>query len=202
MQHQADLIRLAKCLSSSNNCKPQWEWVEGHAVERKGWSNCTLPERLNHQADKLAKGSLLSAIDGGHTMEGDFPFEIVKLKLSGKRVSGSPWEALEADWVYWAAWALYESKNIIRQENFHLVWWDGFCSTMSSYPKMYRVWLTKHVSDFCGNNVQLYYWSKGTQSPKCDFCLVEDEYTMHICQCMDPGRDAMFRSQSVNSRPG
>ncbi len=89
-QRQADLIQLVKCLSSSNNCKPQWEWVEGHTVERKGWSNCTLPERLNHQADKLAKGSLLSAINGGHTMEGGFPFEIVKLKLLGKRVSGSP----------------------------------------------------------------------------------------------------------------
>ena len=52
---------------------------------------------------------------------------------------------------------------------------------MTCYPKMYRVWLTKHVSDFCGNNVQLYYWSKGTHSPKCEFCGMEDEYTMHIC---------------------
>jgi hypothetical protein len=64
---------------------------------------------------------------------------------------------------------------------------------MSSYPKMYHVWLTKHVSDFCGNNVQLYYWNKGTHPLRCDFCAVEDEYTMHICQCRDPGRDVMFR---------
>ena len=63
---------------------------------------------------------------------------------------------------------------------------------MSSYPKMYHVWLTKHVSDFCGNNVQLYYWSKGTHPSRCDFCTVEDKYTMHICQYRDPGRDAMF----------
>jgi hypothetical protein len=62
-----------------------------------------------------------------------------------------------------------------------LVWWDGLGAAMTCYPKMYRVWLTKHVSDFCGNNVQLYYWSKGTHSPKCEFCGMEDEYTMHIC---------------------
>jgi hypothetical protein len=192
-QHQVDLIRLTKLLSSSKNCKPQWEWVKGHAVERKGWSNCTLPERLNHQADKLAKCSLLSAINGGSTMEGDFPFEIVKVKLSGKSVSGSPWQALEADWGYRAARSLFDSKNIIHQEDFHLVWWDRLCATMSSYPKMYRVWLTKHVSDFCGNNVQLYYWSKGTHSPRCNFCTVEDKYTMHICQCRDPGHDPTFR---------
>ena len=99
-QRQADLIRLTKFFSSSNNCKPQWEWVKGHAVERKRWSNCTLPKRLNNQADKLAKCSPLSAIDGGSTMEGDFPFKIVKLKLLGKKVSSSPWQALEADWGY------------------------------------------------------------------------------------------------------
>ena len=58
---------------------------------------------------------------------------------------------------------------------------------------MYRIWLSKHVLDYCGNNVQLYYWSKGTHSPKCDFCTVEDEYTMHICLCRDPGCDAMFK---------
>ncbi len=46
-------------------------------MERKEWRNCTVPERLNHQADELAKAALLSAISGGPTMEGDFPFESV-----------------------------------------------------------------------------------------------------------------------------
>ena len=54
-------------------------------------------------------------------MEGNFPFKKVKLKLSGKRVSGSPWQALESDWGYHSAWSLFDSKNIIRQEDFHLV---------------------------------------------------------------------------------
>jgi len=58
-QRQADLVRLVKHLASSNRSGATWVWVEGHAVERKGWANCTLPERLNHQADKLAKDSLV-----------------------------------------------------------------------------------------------------------------------------------------------
>jgi hypothetical protein len=95
-QKQADIIRLVKYLCSSNNCRVTWEWVEGHAVEQKGWQGCTLPKQLNGQADKLAKCSLLSAIAGGLVMEGDFPFEVVKFKLSSKRVSGSPRQALEA----------------------------------------------------------------------------------------------------------
>jgi hypothetical protein len=68
-------------------------------------------------------------------MEGDFPFEIVKLKLLGKRVSGSLRQALDANWGYCTAQSLFDSKNIICKENFHLVWWDGLRSTMSSYPK-------------------------------------------------------------------
>ncbi len=53
-QKQADLIRLIKFLSGTNNGKVGWEWVEGHAVESRGWMCCTLPERLNDQADGLA----------------------------------------------------------------------------------------------------------------------------------------------------
>jgi hypothetical protein len=66
-------------------------------------------------------------------------------------------------------------------------------AAMSSFPKMYRVWITKHISEFCDTNVQQYYWSKGKRSPKCDFCGDQDEYTTHICRCRDPGRLQMFQ---------
>ena len=125
-------------------------------------------------------------------MEGDFPFEVVKFKLLGKRVSRSPQQALEADWGYCAPLELYDTKDIIRREDFHLVWWEGLGATKSSYPKMNRLWLTKPVSDFCRNNVQQVYWSNGAHSPKCKSCGAHDEYTMHICCCTNPGQDRLF----------
>jgi hypothetical protein len=64
--------------------KVVWEWVEGHAVECKGWRNITTPECFNDQADKLAKAALLHAIAGG-AYEGDFLFKMVTIKLTGKR---------------------------------------------------------------------------------------------------------------------
>ncbi len=140
-----------------------------------------LPECLNDQADKLAKRVLIYAIAGRHVMTGYFLFEAVKFKLLEQRVCGSPRQALKADWGYRVAQELFYEKDIIRREDFHLVWWEGLGTAMARYPKMYRVWLTKHVSGFCGNNVQQYYWSKGTHSPKCKFCGVEDEYSTHIC---------------------
>ncbi len=161
-------------------------------MEWKGWQGFTLPKWLDNQVDKLAKSSLLSAIAGRLVMERDFPFEVVKFKLLVKRVSGSPRQALEVDWGFCAAQELYDTKNVILREDFHLVWWEGLGATMSSYAKMYRVWLTKHVSDFCRNNEQQYYWSNGAHSPTCKSYETQDEYTMHICCCTDPGCDRLF----------
>jgi hypothetical protein len=63
---------------------------------------------------------------------------------------------------------------------------------MSSYSKMYWIWLTKHVLDCYGDNVQQYYWSNGAHLPKCESSGTHNEYTMHICQCKDTGRNGLF----------
>jgi hypothetical protein len=94
---QADLIWLVKHLSGISSCPTIWEWVEGHAAERKGWSNCTLPERLNHQANILAKNTLLAGLNGAPVMEGDFPLEPVRISLSSKQMCSSTRQALEGD---------------------------------------------------------------------------------------------------------
>ncbi len=192
-QRQADFIRHIKNISQTMQVQVKWEWVEGHAVEWKGRHRSTIPERLNDQADKLAKVALLLAISGGNAYKGKYPFEMVSIKLSGQRVSGSPRQALQDHWGYNAAKQLIGEKNIIRPEHFYLVWWDAVGAAMSSYPKMYRVWITKHILEFCGTNVQQNYWSKGEWSQKCDFCGHHDEYTTHICRCGDPGRIPMFQ---------
>jgi hypothetical protein len=105
--------------------------VEGHAMERKGWCNCTLPECLNHQADELAKAALLSAIAGELTMEGDFPFKPIQVKIAKERVCNSPHQALETDWGYCTAQKLFDVKGIIWAEYFHLAWWEGLGAAMS-----------------------------------------------------------------------
>jgi hypothetical protein len=125
-------------------------------------------------------------------ISGDLPFEVVKLSLSSQKVSGSICKALEVDWGYRAVEDLFEEKGIVRRQNFHLIWWEGLSAVMARYPKMYRVWLTKLMSEFCGNNMQLYYWSQEFHLPKCESCGTYDKYTTHIGQCRDPGQDQMF----------
>ena len=61
-QTQADLLRLLKQLVRQSPLSIDFEWVEGHAVEAKGWKRFTLPEKLNDGCDKLAKALLLSML--------------------------------------------------------------------------------------------------------------------------------------------
>ncbi len=103
---------------------------------------------------------------------------------------------METDWGFRAARSLFAEKNIIQERDFDLVWWEGLQLAMSKYPKMYRVWLTKHMSEFYGNNVQMYYWRNGKHSLKCKFFGTEDKYRMHICCCQDPGRTSMFHTSA------
>jgi hypothetical protein len=60
-------------------------------------------------------------------MDGDFPLEPVRLKVSGERVSCSPRQALEWDWGYSTARTLYAEKGNVENrvknqgENFPLI---------------------------------------------------------------------------------
>ena len=52
-----------------------FEWVEGHAVERKGWGSCSLQELLNDRADNLAKRALVAGYAADEYIENDLSFE-------------------------------------------------------------------------------------------------------------------------------
>jgi hypothetical protein len=89
-QAQSNLILLLKYLVGSNTLPSHWVWVEGHAVESRGWRQRSLAKKLNYYADELAKHALLSAISGGHVITGDYPLKPIIVLLSGTRVTGLP----------------------------------------------------------------------------------------------------------------
>ncbi len=179
-QAQSDLILLLKYLVGSDTLWSHWVWVEGHGVESRGWRLCILAKELNYYDDELAKRALLSAISGSHVITGDYPLEPIIVPLSGMRVTGLPQLALEKHWGYKITRDLHDEKQIIQESNFHLVWWEGIKTVMEDYPKMYQVWITKHVSEFCGTNIQMYYQHQGAHNPKCGCCGFEDEHTTYI----------------------
>jgi hypothetical protein len=108
------------------------------------------------------------------------PIKPISVLTSETRVMVSPCLALEKYWGYKIARDLYSNKQIVHETNFYLVWWEGIKAVMDDYPRMYQVWITKHVLEFCGTNVQMYYRHKGTHNLKCGCYNVEDEHTTHI----------------------
>ena len=71
--------------------------------------------------------------------------------------------------------------QMFNNYDFHLVWWDGVGKSMHTFPKLYRIWLAKHVSEFSGWNYQLSFWNSDHNpvrpSPRCGQYI---ETSMHI----------------------
>ena len=64
---------------------------------------------------------------------------------------------------------------------------------MKGYPKMYRVWTTKHMSGFCSTNKMMSYWKPGWTAI-CPSCGDAIESSAHIIRCKDRGRRKMLQS--------
>ena len=68
---------------------------------------------------------------------------------------------------------------------------------MKSFPKMFRVFITKQVSHFCATNRMLSLIDGKTKN-QCPSCGCPNENTTHITRCLDPGRSITF-IKNVNS---
>lgn len=190
-QSQADVLRSFKLLVADNPLPVRLRWVQGHALKNKKWEQCTLPEKVNDIVDRLANDGLIEAFTKDEYITSYYPFDNAALYLDGKKVSGSPVTALERHWGYKEAKTFYNAEHIIDSENFHLVWWEGVGATSQHAPKLFRNWVTKHISESCGTNLRLSYWSDVL--PNCPDCGEAEETSMHLTRCHAEGRTAMLR---------
>ena len=105
--------------------------------------------------DKLAKRALVAAIHHRDFISSSFPFEAIRVEINNVKVTGSPRTSIVKHWGDNAARQLYHDKHIINKIDFDLVWWDGSEKAVYDFPKMFRVFVTKQTSKFCGTNRQL-----------------------------------------------
>ncbi len=85
------------------------------------------------------------------------------------------------------AQALYDRWGVVSKQNFPFVYLEGMEHVMKSFPEMFHIWVTKHVSHFQGTNRQLARIDKLVLNV-CPSCKCDDEFTFHITWCHDPGR--------------
>ena len=147
---------------------------------------------MNHIVDRCCKSALIAGYASNEYISSTFPFEQLLVTLDGEKVTGSLKKAFESFWGAEKARQFLHDKHIVHRANFNLVWWEGMSKVMTGFPKLYRNWITKHVSEFCGTNMQLWHWDK-KNDPKCPCCGLVDEHTTHITRCTAEGRQAMLR---------
>jgi hypothetical protein len=65
-------------------------------------------------------------------------------------------------------------------------------TAMASYPKMFRVFITKQVSGWCGSNSNQSLWDTSI-SNVCPNCGLSRDTLKHLTRCSDEGRITLFR---------
>ena len=191
-QTQADVLRVLKKLISTAPVRPELFHVYGHQDRYLRLDQLDEDAETNRLADDLVDENLVRSVADEKYIKGVLPFDDVRLSVGAKRVTGSPTEAIVNFWGSKVARDLFHSRKIIHRRVFNMVYWDGVEAAMKEFPELFRVWVTKQVSHFCGTNRQL---SKidPTVENVCPSCGGRNETTSHITRCPEEGRTVMFR---------
>jgi hypothetical protein len=129
--------------------------VHGHVDEHLHCDQLTPAQLVNVKADELASSALMLAITTQTFIKDIFPPEGISLKIGDKRITGSPKTEITHLWGEQVAQDLLHRRKIVHTNNFPLVYWEGMDKVMRSFPEMFRVRITKHVSHFNGTNRML-----------------------------------------------
>ena len=138
-----------------------WEYhhVYGHMDDTTSFQDLNLPQQLNVIADALAKEALSEAKRANKFCLPLYPNEQIRVLTGGSKATSSFRTALYRSWGYQQARDLFHKRKIIHSKHFHLVNWEGVYQVMQALPQMYKVWVTKHVSGFCGTHRHLSVWT-------------------------------------------
>lgn len=190
-QAQSDVLTVF--LQNLHRTRIQWEYhhVYGHLDDTTSFHSLTIPQQLNVITDCMAKEAIREAKRMNKYCLPLYPNENIRVSIGGRKATSSFRTALYRSWGYQQAKALFHTKGIICSKHFHLVYWDGVHQVMHAMPQMYKVWVTKHVSGFCGTNKQLSRMDNSIAN-KCRCCGRRNEDKLHITRCSNPGRTMLF----------
>ena len=108
---------------------------------------------------------------------------------------GSHTTAIYEWWGYNTARVVFHSKRTVNQSDFDLIYWKGMDGvTRKRSPKMFRVFITKHVTGTCGINAHLSKTYPIKYKNVCPSCEISLGKTSHIVKCQDKGRTELFHA--------
>jgi hypothetical protein len=178
-QMHADLLRVLKCYIVKQPFLLKFLHVTSHADDTKTWESCSLKEKINIKVAHLAKKALICAHTTNQYFDGNFPFEEFQISLNGFKVTGNVRPALDDHWGRATAKYFFNRKGIVSTLDFNTIWWPGVKAVMSTYPKMFRIFVAKQVSGWCGSNSKRSLWDTSINNI-CPNCGMQNEYSKHM----------------------
>ena len=191
-QAQADILRLYKKLLRELPFPVTCTYVKSHQ-DSGGCSyfDLSLEEKLNCRCYALAKDALVNTVAESTYIKSDFPFEDVRVHLNCEKLITSARRSFHDHPSYEQAKMAFDRKGLVDFDDFDLIYWDCMPGVLQRFPREFRTWLSKHVSECCGVNRFLSKWDK-TVKNICPCCKRPNETVLHITKCTDPGRTKLF----------
>ena len=203
---QADIKRAFRNVKSGLKGKFTYEWVESHQDDFKLWHQLTLEQQLNCECDILAKQAVESSLSprSPRYSHQRLPRESAAVFVHGiKQTSDVAKDVrfalgqVEAERFYTASLGERRPDGSRKKgglgwskASFHAVDWRALDATLDTKPWMYRQWLAKQSSGFCGTQRMVARWDSARDGlcPDCG----KQERASHLCLCSNAERTLLF----------
>ena len=180
-EHSGLIRGLTKELKDSS-VKISATHISAHQNDLREWTDLTLVEKANCLCDELAKATLKEAITAKATPPA-LPILSWNIKIHGKLIYNEIGKSIrkslaEEDLIP------YMEKMGLSNSLFHRIDWGLLGETLHTFPEIFQLWYSKHISNFCGIGSQMKYMNKWP-SDLCQCCgdkSERDTYHMMLCQ--------------------
>ena len=205
---QADIKRAFRNVKTGLHAKMEYEWVESHQDRLKLWFQLSLEQQLNCECDTLAKEAVTSSLsDLTPMITRRLPRESVAVYVNGLKQTSDVSRDVRYSLGKSEARKFYtrpihtKDANGRRQpggglgwskESFDAVAWEALDSTLDKKGQMYKQWLCKQTSGFCGTQVMVNHWDK-SRDGNCPDCG-RRETASHLNLCSDPDRTCLLHT--------
>ncbi len=150
--------------------------------------------QLNCECDYAAKQHLLLHLS--NPRDSLLPKEATAIIINDTKVAPDSADTVRFHIGRQLARQAFYAKNILTPRQFDKVDWDHVSPTLTQLPKMFQIWVAKHVMGAAGTMAYLHHQTG--ESPLCPSCQQERETAQHITHCQEAGRQAAL-SASIQS---
>ena len=209
---QADIKRVLRNVKTKLKSTFEYEWVPSHQDRYKLWSQLPLVQQLNCICDSLAKTAVQESLHcfDHRTRTQVLPCESAAVFVGGSKQTSDVARDVRFALGYSDAEAFYTTplgptdSNGNRHKNSGLGWsreafravdWEALDATLHKKPQMYKQWLAKQCSGFCGTQTMVARWDS-KRDGKCPDCGCR-ENAAHLNLCRDEGRDKLFNDMTT-----